>query len=650
MLVTHTMVCRVHRQFDFLVRFALCSLFAVLLALLPAPASAQLNNSCNAATGQGAAPADFQSYCWFDFTGYNDTTARSAGGQPFGWNLPDGTRVTATVRASNGAVTASLSPAWTGANFGNTFAGAGFSGITGRPIMYTTTSTTTATLVLSSITVTPPTGVGASAYMFVVADAESTDGTENIQMITNGGAWTQLSLLDGSGPTPTLTNAGTTMTINGNSGSSPGDNFIFGSTSPAQVTVNMFAGGLQGVAIAIRFASLRLNKQITGTRINAADQFTYRVTATTGGTTLASGTTSGSGTGPFTAATVSLASGLAMTLTETMAGGSVSPLSSYSARLTCTNTTVSSTPLPNNVAIATGSGTGSYSFGTLQYGDSVICTFTNTAFPTVQLTKALGGTGRVFAADQFIMNVAQGATVIATTTTTGTGATVTTGSTPATLVTPATAYAFSEAASGTTNLNYYTSGLACTNSYTASTTVLPTTVGGTVTPALADKISCTLTNTPKPARADLVMSKISTLISDPVNGTTNPKHIPGAIVRYLITVTNQGNGPADASTIATPTLTLTDPITGALGTFVQGTAVTFANGTPSSTLACTYATCVSWTKTAGGTTGFGAALTPDGAGFDDAITGIRIRPTGTFAAATAAGQPFFTIQFDARIK
>jgi len=33
------------------------------------------------------------------------------------------------------------------------------------------------------------------------------------------------------------------------------------------------------------------------------------------------------------------------------------------------------------------------------------------------------------------------------------------------------------------------------------------------------------------------------------------------------------------------------------------------------------------------------ALTPDGAGYDDAITGIRIRPTGTFAAATAAGPP-----------
>ena len=625
--------------------FFACLVFVV--AMAASPAHAQLSNTCGAATTQGAAPADFQSYCWLDFTGYNDATARTAGGQAFGWNLPDGTRVTATVRASNGAVLASLSPAWTGANFGNAFGG--FSGIAGRPIMYTSAAGI-ATFALSSIVVTPPTGVGASAYMFVVADAESTDGAEAVQMTSNGGAWTQLALLNGSGPTPTLTNAGTTMTINGNAGASPGDNYIFGSTTPTQVSVNLTAGGLQGVALAIRFASLRLNKQIVGTRLNTADQFTYRVTATSGGATLASGSTSGAGNGPFTAATVSLASGLAMTLSETMASGSVSPLSSHSARLTCTNATTSTTPLPNNVAIPTGSGTGSYNFGTLQYGDSVVCTFTNTPFPTVQLTKALGGSGRVFAADQFTVNITNGPTTVATTTTTGTGATVLTGSTPVTLATPATAYRFDEVAAGSTNLSYYTSDLSCTNSYAASTTVLPTVVGGTMTPALADKISCVLTNTPKPGKADLAMTKVSTVISDPINGGTNPKMIPGAVVRYLITVTNQGNGPVDPSTTGAPTITLADPIPVTLGTFVQGTAVIFTNGTPSSTLACAYATCVAWTKTAGGTTGFGTTLTPDGAGFDNAITGIRVRPTGTFAAATAAGQPFFTIQFDVRIK
>jgi hypothetical protein len=612
-------------------------LFALAALLCCTPAWAQLNNSCNAATGQGAAPADFQSYCWFDFTGYNDATARSAGGQQFGWNLPDGTRVTATVRASNGAVTASTSPAWTGANFGNTFAGAGFSGISGRPIMYSSASGSV-TFALQSIVVTPPSGVGASAYMFVIADAESTDGAENIQMITNGGSWTQLELLNGSGPTPTLTNAGTTMTINGNGGASPGDNYIFGSTSPTQVTVNMAAGGLQGVAVAIRFASLRLNKQIVSSRINVADQFTYSVTSTTGGTTIASGTTTGAGNGPFTAATVSLASGLAMTLTETMAAGSASSLASYSAQITCTNaTTGSTTPLPNNVAVSTSSGTGSYSFGTLQYGDSVVCTFTNTPLPRLTLTKALGGT-RVFTGDQFQMNLRQGATTVATTTTTGTGATIATGSTPQFLGTVGTAYSFNEVAAGTTNLTYYTSGMACVNAYTASTTTLPSAIGGSVTPALGDNITCTITNTPKPNVANLTIVKSITLVSDPINGTTNPKLIPGAIVDYDITVTNAGTGPVDLSTVV-----INDPIPANLATFVGANAVTFINGTPSSGLSFAYPTNVTWTRTGG------LPLVPDGAGYDSAVTNVRIAPTGTMAAATAAGQPTFTVRFRARI-
>ncbi len=39
-------------------------------------------------------------------------------------------------------------------------------------------------------------------------------------------------------------------------------------------------------------------------------------------------------------------------------------------------------------------------------------------------------------------------------------------------------------------------------------------------------------------RAALSVAKISTLICDPFNGTTNPKNIPGAIVRWTITITN----------------------------------------------------------------------------------------------------------------
>ncbi len=49
------------------------------------------------------------------------------------------------------------------------------------------------------------------------------------------------------------------------------------------------------------------------------------------------------------------------------------------------------------------------------------------------------------------------------------------------------------------------------------------------------------------AGANIVVTKSSGVVSDPVNGTTNPKAIPGATVRYCILVAN--TGPAAAGTI-----------------------------------------------------------------------------------------------------
>ena len=49
------------------------------------------------------------------------------------------------------------------------------------------------------------------------------------------------------------------------------------------------------------------------------------------------------------------------------------------------------------------------------------------------------------------------------------------------------------------------------------------------------------------------VTKISSIISDPVNGTTNPKRIPGAIVEYCILISNSGSASA-ASIVATDNL------------------------------------------------------------------------------------------------
>src|SRR3546814_7892598 len=47
-------------------------------------------------------------------------------------------------------------------------------------------------------------------------------------------------------------------------------------------------------------------------------------------------------------------------------------------------------------------------------------------------------------------------------------------------------------------------------------------------------------------------AKTSGIVSDPVNGTTNAKAIPGARMRYCILVTNNGSGTATGIAIADP--------------------------------------------------------------------------------------------------
>ncbi len=74
----------------------------------------------------------------------------------------------------------------------------------------------------------------------------------------------------------------------------------------------------------------------------------------------------------------------------------------------------------------------------------------------------------------------------------------------------------------------------------------------------------------------LAVTKQSRIVSDPVNSTTNPKAIPGAVIEYCIVVVNSGAASADSVAI---TDTLPTQMTGTAGSgFLNGTYT----GTPGS--------------------------------------------------------------------
>lgn len=593
------------------------------------PASAQ---TCAPATTQGTAPSGWETYCWLDFTTYVDATARSVAGQNFVIPLTDGSTLNFNLKVTPTTITAfrsTAAPSWTGAAVGNT----AFIGIPGRPILYTDTAGAKS-ITFSAISITPAPGAPAVAtYSFVAADAESTNNGENLQFVTNGGNWTvldQVNPISGSNY-PAISGVGTnTFTETGVAGTVGG--YIVGSTSPTTVTANMQAGGLQGAMFAVRFASMRLRKSIVGARVDPTDQFNFRVSSTSSGTVLASGVTSGTGNGPFNAAPLSLASGLGLTISELMAAGSASSLSKYQGRLTCTNSNAgSTTPLPNDVV------TTSYNFGALQFGDAVICILTNSAFPHIRVQKALSNNRR-FSTDQFTVRITQGSTVVSSATTSGATNVVTGGNTGLVQLSAATAYTLDEVMPSPGSLTQYTRSMACTNATNGVTTSFPTSVPGTITPVMGDVITCTITNTAIAANARLEVTKTSVVLLDGIS-TANPKSIPGARVRYTITVSNTGNLAVDANSII-----IADPFPADF-TMDASTPMTMTVGNSGLT-AFNQATMVTYSNQTNGGAPYAAPL---GSGYNPAITGLRFQPGGTMAAATAGGPSTFSFTFVGRI-
>ena len=162
-----------------------------------------------------------------------------------------------------------------------------------------------------------------------------------------------------------------------------------------------------------------------------------------------------------------------------------------------------------------------------------------------------------------------------------------------------------------------------------------------------------------PSFADIIVVKSFQTFSDPYNGETNPKAIPGGVMLYTIIATNQGAGATDANTVV-----LTDPIPANTALFVgdidgPGPAtgpVLFTDGTPpdDSGLSYTFTSLDSLTDDVafsndGGTT-YTYIPVPDADGFDTNVTHLRINPKGTFNAASGGDIPTFEVKFKVRVE
>ncbi len=146
----------------------------------------------------------------------------------------------------------------------------------------------------------------------------------------------------------------------------------------------------------------------------------------------------------------------------------------------------------------------------------------------------------------------------------------------------------------------------------------------------------------------LIITRTSQVISDPYNNATNPKRIPGSVQLYTLTLTNQGPGTVDASTLVISEFV--PPNSDLYVSTVSGDPIAFVDGTPVSGLAYNYAANVTYSNQPGGLAPYTYTPVPDVAGFDPNITGMRIAPTGTMSATGVSGNPSFTIRFRVRLR
>ena len=292
--------------------------------------------------------------------------------------LNDGTVVSFDINVTNDSGVAAgyqalQPPSWAGTFFANPAFPGGYNGVVGEidlicPIFGIGQNTAH----LSNITLTDSIGNPVTNYTTIVADAESTDFSEVMTWVTNGTAWTQFALLGNTIP-PTITGLGTN-TVQMTGTAAPGvihENYVLTTNSPTAIDVSTQATvttSRLGFAIGFAVTKVQIQKNVQG-RLDPTDQFTLNVT----GTYPSTATTTGNANGIQTQTAISFGlPGAAFTVNESMAPGSLNPLSAYTQTVTAVNLSPGQTippvgPLPQTV--------------TPTLGDVIIYTVTNAILP-----------------------------------------------------------------------------------------------------------------------------------------------------------------------------------------------------------------------------------------------------------------------------
>lgn len=160
--------------------------------------------------------------------------------------------------------------------------------------------------------------------------------------------------------------------------------------------------------------------------------------------------------------------------------------------------------------------------------------------------------------------------------------------------------------------------------------------------------------TPEMKAPTVSLQKQLLTLSDPVNGATNPKSIPGAVVQYTLSASNAGNSSTDNDSldlideIPENTILYVNDLGGGIG------PVQFTDGTPASGLTYTYSSLSSTTDDIRFSNDNAASFTytpvADASGFDSAVTHIGISPKGQFLGKKPTGEPTFSVKFRVKIQ